>query len=306
MRFIRQQTISGENPMANYKFSSALGLLLWLAVCGLPCLALAADPTPTAAMLNNGTPVAVSTPAMALSKDDAALVAKINSLYYNYKHLGLHKFKCEVNISIFENMLAMLKAQANADDPKYKALKDTKFFINYNEKDGMKFTYTNYYPTGDANTDASLSKMLGAAQQIVNGFWESWRATSFEPSIDTSKATVTVKKTDSGYEIEEAKDTTQSVNIFNSDLLVTEVDGRKKDSQENTVTIKPQFIKTTDGLLMNSMTLDMRKLMNETLNIEYQDFQKYKLPSKCVFSVDMLGGGAKSDVTLEFSNYKLN
>jgi hypothetical protein len=267
---------------------TAFFLVIFTVASAIPRLS-AADPTPTAA------------PAV----DNTALVAKVNGLYYNYKRLGLHKFKCEVKISMFDNLLEMLRSKAKADDPRYKAIKDVHFFMNYDEKDGLKFNYSNYKPTGDPKIDSGMAKVLDGTGKVVDGFWKSWKSMTFEPAIDSSKTIVTVNKTAGGYEIKETKDTVESTNILNEDLVITEVDGRKADKQENIVTIKPLFLKTADGLLLNSANVDIPKAMNEVLDIDYQDVQKYKLPSKSTIAIDMLGN-MKTNVTLLFSTYQLN
>ena len=283
----------------------------WLVLSALPCQVWSDDPTPTVqpgiAQLQ-----ALSTPsapppanAPALSKDDAALVAEVNGLYYNYKRQGLHKFKCEIKISMFDNMVAALKGQVSSDDPKYIALKDVQFFMSYDEKNGMKFTYSNYKPTGDANTDASLSKMMDGVQQIVNGFWESWKGLSFELPIDPSKSTVTVKKTGDGYEIDETRDKLVTTNFLNADLLVTEADGRKVGGQDMVMSLKPLFLKDPNGYLLSSMVVDVPKVVNETFSLSYQTVDKYQLPATCDLLINVLGT-QKADVTLTFSDFKLN
>jgi len=271
----------------NKKYLSAGFCCLFLAAA-LPCLSIA-DPTPVPSPANG----------------DSALIAKINGLYYNYKNLGLHKFKCEVKISMFDNVLGMLLSKFGADDSRYKAMKDVRFFMNYDEKTGMNFNYSNYKPTGDSKIDTGMAKILDGASKIVDGFWKEWKEMVFEPAIDPVKSTVTVKKTDSGYEIQEKKDAGVGTNILDKDLLITEVDARKTDSPDIAMTIKPVFIPTANGLLLVSASVNAPKIMDESITVDYADTAKYKMPSKAVISVDMMGN-LKTDVTLQFSNYQLN
>jgi hypothetical protein len=268
--------------------SSVVRFLFLAVVIGFPGLSVA-EPTSSA------------TP----TDENTALVAKINSLYYNYKNLGLHKFKCEVKISMFDNILKMLQDKLKKDDKRFNALKDIRFFINYDEKNGYQLNYSNYKPTGDSKIDNDIARILDGSSKIVGGFWSSWQTVVFEPTIDSSKASVTVRKTGSGYEITEKKGSSLGKNILDKDLLVTEVDGSNADKPDMSVAVKPVFVKTTDGLLINSMTVTVPKYMNETINIDYQDIQKYKLPAKVEISVDMLGS-MKTDVALQFLNFQLN
>lgn len=279
--------------MGKTKLSSALGLLFLLAASAFPRLALA-DPSGTVAM----------------SKDDAALVAKVNGLYYGYKRLGLHKFKCELKMDMLKTYLDKLKAQSS-DDPKYLALKDVQFFLSYDEKNGMKFTYTNYKPTGDPKSDADLKDLLGAAEQMAGMFWDNWYGPTFEPAIDTSSQNVTslnVKKTPDGYEIDESQDKTSDtcVNILNSDLLITEADIRYKPGKGDDTKMLPQFTQTGDGLLMNVLTLTISHKLYEIFSIGYQKVSKYQLPFMCVLGFDTIGVKPNSFYSIEFSNYELN
>jgi hypothetical protein len=144
--------------MIKTKHFILMGLLFYLVLSGCPVSA-SADATPT--------------PSAALSSEDLALAVKINNLYFNYKTLGLRKFKCKIKISLFEKMLAMVKSQTNKDASKYNALKDVKFYMNYDEKDGMKLAYVHYHPTGDSKYDDSVVKYLGGMQQMISGYWDS-------------------------------------------------------------------------------------------------------------------------------------
>ena len=240
-----------------------------------------------------------------LSSDDAALVAKVNSLYYNYKNLGLHKFKCEVKVSMFDNLLKMFQSQLKADDKRIKALKDVRFFMNYDEKNGYSFNYTNYNPTGDATTDDKLARILQSVSQITNGFWTSWEALTFEPAIDPVKNSVTVKKTNTGYEIDEKNGAVQNANILDSNLLVTEGDVISAEKPEAKITIKPVFTKTTDGLLVNNVATNIPDSMSTTMSISYQTIQNFQMPSESDFAISQLGS-MKANVTLQFLNYQIN
>ncbi len=274
--------------MIKTKSSHLLGLLFLLVISVLPCRALA-DPTP----VSN------------LSQDDAALEFKINNLYVNYKALGLRKFKCQIKISLFEKMLAMVNSQTKKDPSKYNAVKDIKFYMNYDEKDGMKLDYTNYHPTGDAKYDDSVVKYLGGMQQMISGYWDSWSGVTFEPAIDPSQAEVIVKKTADGFEIAETKDSVTSINIFNPDLLMGECDVQKKDSLETAAVVKPRFFQTPEGWLVNSLAIIFPRTMNETITLKYQEVSKYLLPSQAVIAMEMQEG-KKAGFTLEFSGYQIN
>jgi hypothetical protein len=272
-------------------------ILLPLATCLWTFLLAFALPVPSPA-------APLSTPS--LSKDDAALVAKVNSLYYNYMALGLRKFKCRVQINAFDNVVELFKSKKQENDPSYKALKDIRFFITYSLKDGFNFNYTGYKPTGDSATDTNLAKMLEEIHQIVDGFWKSWSSITLEPAIDTGKSAITVSQIPSGYEIDEKKDTSLTKNFLNSDLVVTEVDGYNADKPDPIAVIKPGFTKTSNGLLLNSMKADLAQTLSENVTINYQKIQKFQFPSKVELNLDMSAAGTKSDILLQFSDYQVN
>jgi hypothetical protein len=266
-----------------------LGLPLMLAVPGLSTADIAPQPTAVPA----------------LSAGDAALVGQVNSLYYNYKTLGLHKFKCEVKVSMFDSILKMFQSQMKPDDKRITALKDVRFFISYDEKTGYNFNYTNYVPTGDAATDDRMARILQSVSQIVSGFWTSWESVSFEPAIDTVKNTITVKKTATGYEIDEKNGAIQSANILDPNLVITEADLTNTTKPGASATVKPVFAKTTDGLLMNSVATNISESMNTTLDITYETIQKFQMPSEANFAMNQLGS-MKMNVSIQFLNYQVN
>jgi len=269
--------------MGLFTVSKPVRLLLGLAILGIP-----------------GFPAAESASGPA-PNENSALLSKINGLYYNYKTLGLHQLKCEVKVSMFEKLLKMLQSKVNEDDKRVKALKDVRFFVSYDEKNGYQFNYSNYKPTGDPKTDEGALKILDGSSKIVGGFWKIWQEMVFGPAINSVKNSVQVKKTGSGYEITE----NGSKNILNQDLLITEVDAASPGKPDGAVTIKPSFLKTNNGLLIQSMAVEVPKYMIETIGIDYQDVQKYKFPSTVNFSIDMLGS-MKTDITLQFLNCQLN
>src|SRR5208282_2586169 len=146
------------------------------------------------------------------------------------------------------------------------------FVLSYDEKDGMKFTTTNYKPTGDPKSDADLKAFLGAGEQMAGMFWDNWYGATFEPAIDTNSQNVnslTVKKTPDGLEIDETQDKTSDTcaNILNSDLLITEADIRYKAGKGDDTTMLPQFTQTGDGYLMNVLTLTIPHKLYEIFSI---------------------------------------
>jgi hypothetical protein len=275
--------------MNTHKLIFAWALLLGLLVTALPCLASDATPSPT--------------PTAELSAEDAALVAKVNGLYYDYSRMGLHQFKCEVKLSVLKDYLEKLKASSDKD-PKYLALKDVRFLLSYDEKTGMKFAITHYQPTGEAKNDKELKAFLDGTKQLVGMFWDNWYGPTFDPIIDSSS--VTVKKNAKGYEITEAQGSHLCTNIMNQDLLVREVDIKNPKGQGDGTTLEPKFIQTDDGWLMNDLTVTVPNKLLETFTISYQEVSKYQLPSICYFGFDSKGVMRRSLFTLEFSNYQLN
>jgi hypothetical protein len=199
--------------------------------------------------------------------------------------------------------LQQLKARSEKD-PRYLALKDVRFLLSYDEKEGMKFAITRYKPTGDAKKDAELDKFLDGTKQLVGMFWDNWYGPTFDPMIGTGD--VTVKKTAKGYEITESHGTHLCTNIMDSDLRVSEVDIRYPKGQGEDTTLEPKFTQTFDGWLMNDLTVTIPDKLLETFTISYQDVSKYQLPSVCYFGFDSKGGMRRSFFTLEFSDYKLN
>jgi hypothetical protein len=266
-------------------FLPLLGTLL--CILALPSLS-PADPTPAA------------------SGDDAALAAKVNKLYYNYKTLGLNKMACRVQVSALDKMLQTFRDKNQQGDPRYKALKDVRFFTVYTPKDGFNFNYTGYQPTGDSTTDAGLAKMLDGIQKIVEGFWKGWSSITLEPAIDTDNTTLAVTQTSAGWEIDEQRNGDISKNLLDSGLLITEVDGYKAGKPDVAAIIKPGFVKTSNGYLLDAMNVEIPQTLTETISIDYKDILKFRFPTKAELMMNVTASGTHSDITLQFVDYQVN
>jgi hypothetical protein len=289
-----------------YRFISLLVLLL------VPVISWADNPiappaasTPATLPSNAGMP-APSTP-VAVSADTAAFVAKINPLYYNYKRMGLKSFHSEVKINLFDNALKAFYANLKGDNAsKIDAIKDVRFYADYSPEKGFKLSYVNYKPTGDANVDANMAKILGGCQKVVNGFWTTWSAMTFAPAIDNAKNSVTIKKTADGYEVDETKDDNITQNFMDSNLLISEADSLKKSSPGAAATLKLLFLKTPDGLLINSIKGNVPQMTAFTIDIAYTDAQKYKMPSTASYSVQMMSNNMSINIEMQFLNWQVN
>jgi hypothetical protein len=271
---------------------SALCLLSGLAVCALPG------------------------PALALSKDDAALVDKINGLYYNCARLGLHKFKCELKNGVYHKVLTDLKAKVKEDDPLYLGFKDVRFFMTYDEQNGMQYFYTNYKPTGDPEKDAELKNFLDdETKTVLQVCWQEWFAWMFGPLIATNDPNVgpiTVKKTNAGYEVDQTLKSVNAVEafFFNPDLVLTEMDVRHKAGQGDNMTYQLGYLKNPDGNLANAVTVTTPKIEQDFFLITYKNTSNYQLPSQCILIYDLSATKAEKETValynFDFFNYQLN
>src|SRR5579862_1100918 len=54
--------------------------------------------------------------------DQTAFINKVNALYYNHAKQGLKKYKCQVQLDIFENFKSQLADKFKPGDPHLKAV----------------------------------------------------------------------------------------------------------------------------------------------------------------------------------------
>jgi hypothetical protein len=313
--YIPSETI-GETGNKEVKRSASLGLLSVLF-----CAALATGPL--AAQDTSGSGSGNVTPP--LSDQAKAVITKAHSLYYVPAEHGLKKLSCVIEPDWkkfasdelhIDDQIKDAPERADEIKAKVKDLSDTRFAASINEQGEIAIKAFRA-SGGDLNPD--FTSIIAAMQKMIEGVVQSWKPWAWENPIPDQSASITYSEEGGNYklvvvpacarpEIHSCAAASQIEITLNKDYWITQ-------EWNNTPGLKtkvlPRFQKSDAGLLLTGANTEMnRGQVKTSLEIEYQDVQGYKLPSKAVDRVPLQGDSSQPlnvvVIEIAFTKYQLN
>ncbi|TAM38435.1 hypothetical protein EPN54_04205 [bacterium] len=237
-------------------------------------------------------------------KEDQSLISKVNAAYYNLKREGLSELACEVNSSIFDQTKAALKTQYPLTDEQTKILDSMKFYFSIDQEDRFVFDHTQYIPTGNAQFDKDLQLAVGSTENMLRGFYQTWRAYVIDLKFMKGDVISSTDKLPDGYNISYKGVESQVVKkmSIDSNFCISQETLSYKGDIINKMT--PYFTSLSRGLLLKGYDKDMQSgSMRFNVTIEYQEVEGLQVPKQAV--IQYTHSGVTQNVELGFSNFKI-
>ncbi len=248
-------------------------LWLWSGMCALALAAPvhAADQPPAAAKVAAGEPVA----------EREKVLVKARASYYSLHQAGLGGFKCSL-VPNWERMLHdLFKTAPEGADETLKELKKIRFELSVS---GSGIPAITHHVEGelDPELEKSLGDMYGGMEQMVDGFFATWRGFTIRPLLPGPAVEYRLEKTGHEYRISYREDDAEVVTVLGEDLAIKSL---HVTSREIDTTLRPVFGKTAGGFLLSGYGAEYQNLQPPsrgvlTVKIDNRMVDGFQLPAK--------------------------
>jgi len=252
------------------------------------------------------------TRADAAKDDQTALFNKVNDLYYNHAKLGLKKYRCQVQMDVFDNFKSKLLAKYGPNDVRLKAVDKVQFLLSYDPKNGMVFDSKGLQSSGDADFDKKADTVVQGLLDLGSKYLNSYQDIVYAPFFELDKFDFGLEKIQDGYRITEIrKNKKEKVYVYLSDqYLAVKFEGDKSDPVA--VSGVPGYLQTSQGWLLNSQTLTIKgkdESLDQEMTMEYQMVKNLEMLSILKTSMHItpkLGKPQDIPIKFTFTHYEIN
>jgi len=177
--------------------------------------------------------------------DPQAVLSRARQAYYSLDAEGVASFQCTVTPN-WEMLLAdERKSNPEAADAAIKVLTQIHFTANVTSG---KTTITHNDLSGQsAQMQSALSSIYGGMQQMLEGFFDTWRMFVWNPPFPAVTSTYHLQDSGSVYSLTYQENSADVVTILGKDYAVTSL---SVASPEFKSTFSPGFYKTTKGTFL--------------------------------------------------------
>lgn len=235
----------------------------------------------------------------AVSPSTAAFLEKLNKYYYCLSREGLKTYSCSLDCRLSKESENTLRTQGLFDEKLWRGVGDLRFAVV--DAAGQPISVLAIQPTksGDAPLDAKLEKLDGNILQVVNAFFQFWKAFAVEPLNDPNdikQGNLKFQREENGFRVSQ---TDPSGNVMTG---IFDMKGKLLEltapGTAVPMTIKPFFANSQKGYLLSGLTLESSGVQ-QACSLSYGVQGKYWLPKTLVIRV-RLPGITNSDIELVF------
>jgi hypothetical protein len=236
----------------------------------------------------------------AQTADKKEILKQARQSYYSLKDQKLAEFQC----TLVPNWRLLLTEQklASADVDRGVLLLDKiHFSVSVATSGEAKVTH-NDVAVENKQVAEGLSQVYTGMEQMTTGFFQTWSVFTMSPALPEIGGDYQLEKTGTEYRLAYKDGTADVVTLLDRDFAMSSL---KTTTPEFDSTIKPQFKKTAQGLLMTSYQATYKgKSTTDTteleVGIDYQPVDKLQLPQKLVLKGTY--GGSPFHVEVTFSS----
>lgn len=217
-------------------------------------------------------------------------LAAAHAEYYTPTASGLKSFHCDASID-WKAMLSRFSGKDIPDDnPVLKFLQTVHLAVNddLHGKGALEWTNTAAPP---ASIQPAMQQMEEGFQTSVSGFFQTWNAYMNGAMVPIPDSTVIATKSGDGVHLSGTTKDTSFDEDYDKNMLLTKA---VVVSPTITVSAKPIYINSEDGLLLSSVASQIHQPptapeTDVTFRVEYMKVDSYQIPSHVVFDIKNTG-----------------
>ncbi len=235
----------------------------------------------------------------AAQPEKKAVLEKARQTYYILENQGVKSFQCIVQPDWKKFMDFMAQKPTPAHDPHLALLGPVQYSVVVDDQGNAKVTP--FLATG-GTPDSSLDQIVGGAQQMIAGFFQSWDSmvlsSLFAPSEDDN---YTLSERPDGYHLAEKAGEQNIDLLLTKDSLLTTM---KVTAPGVIILIQPKYTKIEKGLLMTGLDDDINNGSQKVnLQIQYQTVEGFQMPEKVNYQAVFTN--QKVEIEMNFTKYQI-
>jgi hypothetical protein len=242
--------------------------------------------------------------APAQTANEREIVKRARQSYYSLKDQGLAEFQCTI-VPNWQLLLTEQKLDSDTVSRAVLLLNKIHFSVSLAAGGEAKVTH-NDVSAENEQVAKGLSQIYSGMEQMTSGFFQTWSAFSMSPALPEIGGDYQLEQTGTEYRLSHKDGAADVVTLLERNFAMSYL---KTTTPEFDSTIRPQFKKTTKGLLMTGYqaTYTGKSAADTTevqVAIDYQAVDELQLPQK----LDLKGtyGGSPFHVEVTFSGCHAN
>ncbi len=232
--------------------------------------------------------------------DKKEILKQARQSYYSLKDQGLVEFQCAI-VPNWRRLLTEQKLAAADVDRGAVLLDKIHFSVSVSASGEAKVTH-NDVAVENKQVAEGLSQVYTGMEQMTTGFFQTWSVFTISPALPEVGGDYQLEKTGTDYRLSYKDGTADIVTLLDRDFVMSAL---KTKAPEFDSTIKPQFKKLAQGLLMTGYqaTYAGKSPADTTelqVAIDYQAVDNLQLPQK--LALQGTYGGSPFHVEVTFSS----
>jgi hypothetical protein len=215
--------------------------------------------------------------------DKSEVLQRANDAYYVLQTQGLKTFQCNIQPNWKQMFEGIRKNTVPDDDPLLVSLVHVQFSVTVDDQGRSKVA--SILPTG-GNLDPTANRAVDDFRVMFEGFFQFWSLLAFK-SIFPSASEIgsNFYQESDGYHFGEQQEGGYSEYVLTKAWVLTTM---KMVTRAGTVVVHPRFTKTSKGLLLASMNVDLNNGTHKiSFEIQDQEISGFHLPSRLVSHMTM-------------------
>ena len=243
-------------------------------------------------------------PSLARAADKKEIIRQAREAYYNVKAAGLVEFRCQASPD-WDSIVKAIKPPPADPDQLLPLLRQLHFGVAVGPDGGAVVSHQFDGAPPSQQMAARLSLMTTGADQVLNGFFQSWTPFVFGSAFPESNAEYELENADELYRLHQKQGSADVVVTMTREFVITEIAVK---SPQLEATIRPQFSRNNKGYLLSRLG-DVYKIGPTAqgefaMDIRYQEVEGFTLPAALTANVTVTGSTTiAATFEINFVNY---
>ena len=242
--------------------------------------------------------------AFSLARAKDPFFDKVARAYYDFDQKGLRSFECNETCDMLDFLKKNFQMKFGNEDQRVQTFDSLSFKLSMTQDGKFDCEPVGFQPTQDADFDKRVHGAIEFVRDDTLKVLKLWRDFMIVGICNTDTQDVfKVKTLDSGYEVNATEAGRKAILLLDPQFKVTSI------SWNDWGTIKPQFTKTPNGFLLQSMKVYTPE-ENYKVLFHYENIKKFKMLDWFTIEFKFKDKFPKqlgiNPMRYSFSNYRVN
>jgi hypothetical protein len=234
-----------------------------------------------------------------LCADKKGVLENTNKKYYNLKARGLSEFNCQV-LPDFDTAYKAINMDSIGRDHVLPIARKLRFDVVVGPSGAASVSHKFSEAPQTEDIAARLRQITDGVDHMVSGFFQTWSQLMINPPLPGSDSEYQMDSLPDGYRFSADAAKIHVAISMNHDLVIESVEATTPEVQG---TVRPTFIDTKDGLLLESYRAVYKTPAGSSqelsVTVNYQHVDGVELPKTFTLSMSVPQGQLVEPITLQ-------